>query len=108
MKHIIALLVMVFIFASVNAQRGNTPSDGDVEIAKKLKVLYDDEDIVLLSKTITVEFSKSTKEGVVEAITNKNIEFLNISPSAQIQYPAFYDSESSIEAFDVFNRREKK
>ncbi|MFT7073514.1 transglutaminase-like domain-containing protein [Patiriisocius sp. Uisw_017] len=108
MKKKIVLVLFVFIGTLVSGQRGNDPSEEDVAVAKEFKKSYPDEDIVLLSKTVVVEFAKNVKRGFVEATTRKTVEFLNISQSVTIQYPVFYDSESTIGDFTIYDRRGKK
>lgn len=83
------------------AQKKYDPKPDDVATANNLKESFEEEDIVILSKDVTVNFKKNSKQGLVEAITRQNTNYLNISTSAKLQHPVFYDTESTVSIFDL-------
>ncbi|EDM43416.1 transglutaminase-like enzyme; cysteine protease [unidentified eubacterium SCB49] len=99
-KKLILMLLLIISFTAV-AQRGRGAAVEDIATAKALKFTYPEEDIVQLSKETSVTFKKNSKKGLVEATTKKQVSFLNISPSAVMQYPVFYDAESEVKTFNV-------
>lgn len=107
MNKIILVLFIAVFSLSAFAQRKLNPSSEEVAQAKKLKENHKDEDIVTLSKSVTISFQKGKKSGHVAAKREEYIDLINISSASRMQYPVFYDGESEIEKFIVKSRENK-
>jgi hypothetical protein len=98
------LFLLLFSFQSFS-QGKSDPTPQDVQRAKELKSAHEDEDIVVLSKQVSVEFDLNKRDGLVEAHKTRKVRLMNISSNSRIQYPVFYDSESEVEGFKLMDRR---
>lgn len=105
-KILIVICVAVFSF-TVSAQRKLNPSPQEVQQAKKLKQNHKDEEIVTLSKSVTISFQKGKRSGLIEATREEYIDLINVSSASRMQYPVFYDSESEVKEFIVKSREDK-
>ncbi len=104
------LLVFIFCFTlfQVTAQKRVNPTPEDVALAKKLKLGFEDEDIIILSKEVSIRFQKNRKTNLVEVIQDETTQLMGISSSARTQHAVFYDSESEVALFELKDRRGKK
>ncbi len=104
------LLVFIFCFTLFQgtAQKRVNPTPEDVALAKKLKLEFEDEDIIILSKEISIRFQKNRKTNLVEVIQDETTQLMGISRSARTQHAVFYDSESEVALFELKDRRGKK
>ncbi|RFN57870.1 transglutaminase domain-containing protein [Marixanthomonas ophiurae] len=100
------IFIITFFLVGITAgfsQKGLDLLEDDIIKAQYLKQQYEDEDVVFLYKNVDITFDKN-RDGLVEVTKTSKIHLINISSTARLQFPVFYDSESEIEDFDIMER----
>ncbi len=105
MNRLLLVFFIGLITFSTIAQRKSDPTPENIEHAKSLKNTFEEEDIVALSKKVTISFNRNKRAGFVEAVKQQNIALLNISSNSRLQYPVYYDSESEVDEFRLKDQR---
>lgn len=106
MKYLLTY-TLFFIAICTFSQKNADPTDDDIAKAKALKLVYPDNDVVLIKSSdhITFNLSKHNNKIAVNHLVNE--ELINISARADIQQYIFYDGESKVNTFN-FKYRNKK
>ena len=104
MKRIVSSIVGVACTFLLSAQTGQNPTPDDINQAQQLKSQFEDEDIVVLSKTMLVRFKKGVANKV-SVIQTETTDYMNISSSYRTQHAVVYDAESRVTKFHVKNRK---
>lgn len=105
MVRIFTFFLLLFPFFQVFSQRQVDVTDAQLQKAKTLQKAYPEEDMVILSKTVSLFFEKSKDETGVEVVRKNKVHLMNIAPNSHIQYPVFYDSGSAVENFELNDSR---
>lgn len=104
----VVLIVFLFFNVLLNAQRNSGPTEENIAQAISLKESFEDEDLVILSKSVEIRFDKNNKTQLIEATVKEDIHFMNIGAVSRIQHPLFYDAESEVLQYYLSNRRGKR
>lgn len=104
----VAFIVFLFCSTILSAQRRYEPTEENSSQAKSLKEAFVDEDLVVLSKSVEVNFNKNSRSQLVEAIVKEDTHLMNISSVSRIQHPLFYDAESEVLQYSLVDRRGKR
>lgn len=99
--------LIVFITFISFSQKRIEPTEQDKAKATVLKEQYPDDHIALISSDDYVTFNLNKKEQKVTVNHSSKDNMINIDSRADIQKYSFYDSESSIETFNIAYRNEK-
>ena len=105
MKNI--LLPILLITAICLGQKKIDPTPDDIQLAKDLKIKYEDDDLVLLKSADYITFSFIENTDKVRVEHRKNDELLNVSSRSDIHKYIFYDGESDIIKFKLKYRNKK-
>ncbi|HET8810322.1 MAG TPA: hypothetical protein VFM65_08670, partial [Flavobacteriaceae bacterium] len=97
--------LLLFPFFQAFSQRQVDVTDAQLQKAKTLQKAYPEEDMVILSKTVSLFFEKNKDETGVEVVRKNKVHLMNIAPNSHIQYPVFYDSGSAVENFELNDSR---
>ncbi len=101
-------LILTLLFSSYSFSQKNIEPDSDEKkIAKKLKEKYPD-DVIALQESedyVTFIFDKKNKKVIVNHETKESM--INLDSRADIQKYCFYDGQSSIEKFEIKNKKNK-
>ncbi len=101
------LLLLLFTSTQLLAQRKIDPTKEDIQKAKTLKEIYDDDDVAILDYNEIINFGINNKNQTVTVKQSLSEKLMNISSRSDIQKYIFYDSFSSIEKFQVLYRNKK-
>jgi len=107
MNKSITLIIFLFFSFLLTAQKKSGPTEENISQAVSLKEKFADEDIVLLSRSVEVNFDRNNKLSLVEATVKEDVQIMNISAISRIQYPLFYDAESEVLDYSLLDRRGK-
>ena len=108
MKKVILCLLLLVGSTQLIAQKKDTPTPEEVSKAKELKTAFEEEDLVIQSKTINIRFRKGSPSGKIGVIQTESTDYLNINSSFRAQHGIVYDGESRVSKFSVKNRRGKE
>jgi len=100
-------LVLLFSSAISIAQKNIDPTPEDVALAKKIRETHDKDDVAIIESNENVTFDLNKNESKVTVIHAVNEKLMNINHRAYLQKYEFYDSESSIETFNLKYRNDK-
>ncbi len=108
MNFISKLYILLLFFSTiVVAQKNIDPTPEDITLAKKIRETHDKDDVAILESTENILFGLNKNESKV-TVTNSVIEkLMNINHRANIRKYEFYDSESSIQTFNIKYRNDK-
>ena len=81
MKKVILCLLLLVGSTQLIAQKKDTPTPEEVSKAKELKTAFEEEDLVIQSKTINIRFRKGSPSGKIGVIQTESTDYLNISSS---------------------------
>ena len=107
--NIISKLSFLLLFSStiVTAQKNIDPTPEDISLAKKIRETHDKDDVAIIESTENVSFGLNKNESKVIVNNSVNEKLMNINHRANIRKYEFYDSESSIETFNLKYRNDK-
>lgn len=101
-------LTLLFLSTLIYCQKQIDPTPEDITQAKSLKVVYPDDDVVLINSNDYIEFdiNKDNQQVIVNHKVDQNL--MNISSRADIQTYDMYNSESNVEYFIIKYRNDKE
>jgi len=107
--NLVSKLSLVLLFSSTIsiAQKNIDPTPEDVALAKKIRETHDKDDVAIIESNESVSFDLNKNESKVTVSHAVNEKLMNINHRAYIQKYEFYDSESSIETFNLKYRNDK-
>lgn len=108
MKFISKLSLLLLFFSTVlTAQRNTDPTPEDIALAKKIRETHDKDDVAVLESTENITFGLNKNESKVNVNHAVNEKLMNINHRANIRKYEFYDSESSIQTFNIKYKNDK-
>lgn len=95
----ITSIILLFSFVVVHSQKHKKPEESVIELAKKLKIEYPDEELVIEKSNLNVDFS--LKRDNVSATLESYEKLINIDSKTYSNRHVFYNGESTIKNFDI-------
>ncbi len=108
LKITLTLILTVFVTLSSLAQRNVDPDSNDKSLSNALKEKFPDDDVAISSSKdyITFTVDRKNKKVIVNQKTTEAL--INLESRSDIQRYYFYDKESRIIDFTVFNKNKRK
>ncbi|WP_299885930.1 transglutaminase family protein [uncultured Lacinutrix sp.] len=106
MKSILTVLLTLCVLFSF-AQRKTEATPEDISKAKKLKITYPKDDVIILNNFETISFNKNKKTEKITVSHENKEELLNISARADIQKYVSYTGESIVKEINLKYRNKK-
>lgn len=103
-KTLFLLLFSLTLFGQKNIE----PTLEDISSAKKLRAIYDKDDIAILESKENISFDLNKTKTKVQVKNSIKEVLMNINHRADINKYEFYDSESKIESFSLKYRNQKE
>ena len=90
------------------AQKSAEPNQEEIARAKELKEAYKEADLVALNSLEEYRFGFDEKTGMVTVEEKTKDRLMCLVPDHKTLFVRFYDSESSVEAVEVYYKNKKK
>lgn len=100
-------LALLLTSSVMVAQKNIDPTPEDIALAKKIRETHDKDDVAIIESTENVNFDLNKNESKVTVNHSVNEKLMNINHRTYLQKYEFYDSESSIETFNLKYRNDK-
>ena len=107
MKKTLLFSLMLFSI-TLYSQRNAEPNSSEIAVAKNLKELYEDSDIVVLNSITNISFDYNS--GQKKVIVHKDVEesLMNIAHQTKMNKAYFYNTQIDIEKFTIHYKTGKK
>jgi len=100
-------LALLLTSSVMVAQKNIDPTPEDIALAKKIRETHDKDDVAIVESTENINFDLNKNESKVTVNHSVNEKLMNINHRTYLQKYEFYDSESSIETFNLKYRNDK-
>ncbi len=104
----LTLLFSTICFFPITAQRNVDPTSEEIEQAKQLKSVYDDDEIAALDcrEVYTFDFDEKNEKVTVTEQTKETL--MCIAQDYNMPVAKFYDAESAVESVEVYYRNKRR
>lgn len=107
-RFILITSILGVIFSPVHAQKGSSPNPDDIQKAKELKTIYEDDRLASLETTTRYSFEYNSKTDKVVVNEAKAERIISLESNASYTPYIFYDEESSVKDVEVYNHKGKR